>query len=282
VRDRDSALRVHSPFSFDWEFLPCGHQYASSSQTSRGDTDRRTPPLILVNGLAEQSESWYLNRTAWQRHFDVQTPGILVYGGPVTQERLAERKPIDIEFLTNRLEAYLDQFVQAPPYHLIASSLGAQICIEYAARHQEKVDKLVLICPSGIGGRERLPIMEGARHKNYRGLVESTFYDGRRASPRIAKYYEQQFACKAWRQALFETVRSTKSHSVLDKLLTISRPTLVICGEEDRIVDSDAVFDAVQYLPSFEFQMIPRCGHAPQLECPTVVNRMVLDFLMAA
>jgi pimeloyl-ACP methyl ester carboxylesterase len=28
--------------------------------------------------------------------------------------------------------------------------------------------------------------------------------------------------------------------------------------------------------------MIPRCGHAPQLECPTVVNRMVLDFLMAA
>jgi abhydrolase domain-containing protein 6 len=246
------------------------------------DTYCRTQPLILVNGLAEQGESWYLNRTAWQRHFDVHTPGILVYGGPVTQERLAEGKPIDIEFLTNSLVEYLDRFVQSPPYHLIASSLGAQISVEYAARHQEKVDKLVLICPSGIGGRERLPIMEGARHRNYRGLVESTFYDGRRASPRIAKYYEQQFASKAWRQALFETVRGTKSHSVLDKLLAIRRPTLVICGEEDRIVDSDAVYAAVQYLPSFEFRMIPRCGHAPQLECPTLVNRMVLDFLTAA
>ena len=192
-----------------------------------------------------------------------------------------EGKPIDIEFLTNRLAEYLDRFVQTPPYHFIASSLGAQISVEYAARHQEKVDKLVLICPSGLGGQERLPIMEGARHKNYRGLVESTFYDGRRASPQIAKYYEQQFARKAWRQALFETVRGTKSHSVLDKLLAINRPTLVICGEEDRIVDSDAVYDAVQYLPSFEFRMIPRCGHAPQLECPTLVNRMVLDFLMA-
>jgi pimeloyl-ACP methyl ester carboxylesterase len=246
------------------------------------DTYCRTPPLILVNGLAEQSESWYLNRTVWQRHFDVHAPGILVYGGPVTQERLGEGKPIDIEFLTNRLAEYLDRFVQTPPYHFIASSLGAQISVEYAARHQEKVDKLVLICPSGIGGLERLPIMEGARHKNYRGLVESTFYDGRRASPRIANYYEQQFARKAWRQALFETVRGTKSHSVLDKLLAIHRPTLVICGEEDRIVDSDAVYDAVQHLPSFEFRMIPRCGHAPQLECPTVVNRMVLDFLTAA
>jgi len=246
------------------------------------DTYCRTPPLILVNGLAEQSESWYLNRTVWQRHFDVHAPGILVYGGPVTQERLGEGKPIDIEFLTNRLAEYLDRFVQAPRYHLIASSLGAQISVEYAARHQGKVDKLVLICPSGIGGQERLPIMEGARHKNYRGLVESTFYDGRRASPRIAKYYEQQFARKAWRQALFETVRGTKSHSVLDKLLAIHRPTLVICGEEDRIVDSNAVYEAVQDLPSFEFRMIPRCGHAPQLECPTLVNRMVLDFLTAA
>jgi pimeloyl-ACP methyl ester carboxylesterase len=246
------------------------------------DTYRRTPPLILVNGLAEQSESWYPNRMVWQRHFDVHTPGILVYGGPVTQERLAEEKPIDIEFLTNRLAEYLDRFVQSPPYHFIASSLGAQISVEYAARHQEKVNKLVLICPSGIGGQERLPIMEGARHKNYRGLVESTFYDGRRASPQIARYYEQQFARKAWRQALFETVRGTKSHSVLAELLAIHRPTLVICGEEDRIVDSDAVYEAVQHLPSFEFRMIPRCGHAPQLECPTVVNRMVLDFLTAA
>jgi abhydrolase domain-containing protein 6 len=246
------------------------------------DTYCRAQPLILVNGLAEQGESWYLNRTAWQRHFDVHAPGILVYGGPVTQKRLAEGKRIDIEFLTNRLAEYLDRFVQAPPYHLIASSLGAQISVEYAARNQGNVDKLVLICPSGIGGQESLPIMEGARHRNYRGLVESTFYDGRRASPRIAKYYEQQFARKAWRQALFETVRGTKSHSVLDKLLAIHRPTLVICGEEDRIVDSDAVYDAVQYLPSFEFRSIPRCGHAPQLECPALVNRMVLDFLTAA
>jgi pimeloyl-ACP methyl ester carboxylesterase len=246
------------------------------------DTYRRTQPLILVNGLAEQGESWYLNRPAWHPHFDVHAPGILVYGGPVTQERLAEGKPIDIEFLTSRLGEYLDRFVQAPPYHFIASSLGAQIAVEYAARHQGKVDKLVLLCPSGIGGEERLPIMEGARHRNYRGLVESTFHDRRRASPLIAKYYEQKFANKAWRQALFETVRGTKSHSVRDKLLSIHRPTLVICGSEDRIVDPHAVYDAVQYLPSFEFRMIPRCGHAPQLECPNVVNRMVLEFLTAA
>ncbi len=93
------------------------------------DGYRRAQPLILVNGLAEQGESWYPNRNVWQKHYDVHTPGVLVFGGSVMQERIAERKPINIDFLTNRLAEYLDRFVQSPPYHLVASSLGGQISV---------------------------------------------------------------------------------------------------------------------------------------------------------
>jgi pimeloyl-ACP methyl ester carboxylesterase len=246
------------------------------------DTYRRSQPLILVNGLAEQGESWYLNRDVWQRHYDVHTPGVIVYGGPVIQQQMSEGKPITIDFLTDRLEEYLDRFVQSPPYHLVASSLGGQISVEYAARHNEKVDKLVLLCPSGIGGEERFPVMEGARHKNYQGLVESTFYDNRHASPRVVKYYEGKFASKQWRRALFETVRGTKKHSVRARLPQIHRPTLVICGQEDRIVDPHAVFEAVKDLPNYQFEMVPQCGHAPQLERSRLINRMVLKFLSDA
>jgi pimeloyl-ACP methyl ester carboxylesterase len=243
------------------------------------DSYRRTKPLILVNGLAEQGESWYPNRAVWQRHFDVHAPGVMVYGGPVMQQQLAQKKPITIEFLTDRLSEYLDRFVQSPPYNLVASSLGGQISVEYAARHPEKVDKLVLLCPSGIGGEERFPVMEGARHKNYKGLVESTFFDHRLASPRIMKYYEQKFASKPWRKAFFETVRGTKSHSVRHRLSQIDRPTLVICGREDRIVDPHEVYEAVKEIPNYQFVMVPRCGHAPQLERSRLINRMVLEFL---
>jgi pimeloyl-ACP methyl ester carboxylesterase len=243
------------------------------------DAYRRVQPLILVNGLAEQGESWYLNRTAWQKHYDVHSPGVLVYDGPIMQDRLAGREPINISFLTERLEEYLDRFVQSPPYHLVASSLGAQISVEYAARHPEKVDKLVLLCPSGFGSVERFPVMEGARSKNYQGLVESTFFNHRRASPRIVKYYEEKFASKPWRRAVFETVRGTKSHSVRDKLALCDRPTLVICGREDRIVDPHEVHEAVKGIPNYRFVMVPHCGHAPQLECSRLINRMVVEFL---
>jgi pimeloyl-ACP methyl ester carboxylesterase len=246
---------------------------------SSPDTYRRTQSLILVNGLAEQGESWYPNRGVWGKQYDVHTPGVIVYGGEVMQQRLATRQPINIAFLTDRLAQYLDQYVQSPPYHLVASSLGGQLSVEYAARYPEKVGKLVLLCPSGFGTEEKLPITEGARHKNYQGLVESTFHNRRLASARIVKYYEQKFACKRWRKAFFETVRGTKSHSVRDKLSLIKAPTLVVCGREDRIVDSLGVQAASKDIPNHRFVMIPNCGHAPQLECPRLINRMVSEFL---
>ncbi|WP_254509488.1 alpha/beta fold hydrolase [Anatilimnocola floriformis] len=249
---------------------------------SKPDAYRPTKSLVLVNGLAEQGESWYPNRRVWQQQFDVHTPGVIVYGGDVMQERLAARKPINIAFLTDRLADYLDQYVQSPPYHLVASSLGGQISVEYAARYPDKVGKIVLLCPSGLGTEERLPITEGARHKNYQGLVESTFHDRRFASPRIVQYYAKKFACKRWRKAFFETVRGTKSHSVRDKLKLIERPTLVVCGREDRIVDPLAVKEAVKEIPNHRFLMIPNCGHAPQLECSRLINRLVSEFLNLA
>jgi pimeloyl-ACP methyl ester carboxylesterase len=245
---------------------------------SRGEY-RRLPTLVLINGLAEQGESWYRSREVWQKHFDVQVPGILVYDGPVLQERLRSGQRITVDFLTDRLTAFLDQFVQSPPYHLVASSLGGQIAVEYAYRHPDMVGRLALLCPSGFGGIEKLPVTEGARNNNSQGLVESVFHDPRYAIPPVVQYFERKFQSRAWRKAMFQTIRGTKQHSVIAKLPMLSRPTLVICGEEDRIVDPHSVRREVEHLPNFEFVMLPRCGHAPQLEQPHVVNRLVLDFL---
>jgi pimeloyl-ACP methyl ester carboxylesterase len=243
------------------------------------DTYRRNSPLILINGLAEQGESWYRNREVLQQHFDVHTPGIMVFDGPVLQERLASRQPVTVGFLKDRLAEYLDKFVQMPPYHLVGSSLGGQIAVEYAAAHPDKVERIVLLCPSGMGSEERLPITEGARHKDYRGLVESTFHNPRLASPGIMGYYAEKFQTKAWRKAFFETVRGTKGHSVRERLSLIKKAVLVICGREDRIVDTHIVQEAVAPLPNFRCVTISQCGHAPQLEQPQLVNRMVVSFL---
>ena len=41
----------------------------------------RRQPLVLINGLCEQVESWFRNEAFWRRYFDVHMPNILVYDG---------------------------------------------------------------------------------------------------------------------------------------------------------------------------------------------------------
>ena len=49
----------------------------------------RRQPLILINGLAEQHESWFRNRRYWSRYFDLYLPNILVYDGRTGTVKMA-------------------------------------------------------------------------------------------------------------------------------------------------------------------------------------------------
>src|SRR5438552_1781987 len=114
----------------------------------------RRPPLVLLNGLAEQAESWFRNHEYWRRHFDVHMPNLLAYEGEALHRRIDAGLPIDVDYLVGQLHQYLDQFVQSPPYRLVASSLGGKIAVEYAVRHSDRIARLVLLCPSGLGDEE--------------------------------------------------------------------------------------------------------------------------------
>src|SRR5688572_13769707 len=118
----------------------------------------RRQPLILINGLAEQAESWFCNADAWRRHFDVYMPSLLAYEGTALHRRIEEGQPISVDYLVEKLHWYLDEFVQTGPYHLVANSLGGKVAVEFAVRHPELVSRLVLLCPSGLSDEERLPV----------------------------------------------------------------------------------------------------------------------------
>ena len=94
---------------------------------------RRRPPLVLINGLAEQSESWFANVEAWRQRFDVHTPNILAYEGAAIHRRIDAKLPIDIDYLVEQLRTYLDSFAQNPPYYLVANSMGGKIAVEFCA-----------------------------------------------------------------------------------------------------------------------------------------------------
>jgi len=239
----------------------------------------RKPSLVLVNGLAEQAETWFRNLRAWRRHFDVYTPNIACYDGPALQRRIADGLPIDIDYLVGQLHTYLDSFVQAPPYFLVGNSMGGKVVVEYAVRHPKQVARLVLLCPSGLGDEEQLPIVEGVRRNDMRAMVDSVFYDVRLVDRDLVRFYQQRFTDRRWRLGLLRTIRGTMGHNVRELLPRVEQPTLLVSGQEDRIVDPEHAAAVAPLLPRGQFVCLPQCGHAPQMEKAKVVNRLVIDFL---
>jgi pimeloyl-ACP methyl ester carboxylesterase len=241
---------------------------------------RKPEPLVLVNGLAEQGYSWFANRVAWTRHFDVKVPEVLVYDGPSLHAHIDGGGEVTVDYLTDRLSAFLDEYVQNPPYNFVGSSLGGQVLLTYAVRHPERVRRLVLLAPSGLHGDENLPVMEGVRRSQYDKLVESVFKRPHFATDELIGAIEQKFQDRRWKKGVLRTLRGTVGHSVADLLEKVPHPALVIWGADDRIISDvrGSIRAADRMLRSTQV-VIPNCGHAPQIEKAGLVNKLVLHFL---
>ena len=239
----------------------------------------RKQPLVLINGLAEQHESWFRNARFWSRYYEVYKPNILAYEGNALHARIAANEPISVDYLVGQLKLYLDQFVQTPPYHLVSSSLGGKVAVEFAARYPELTGRVVLICPSGMGDVEQLPLMEGIRRSDYEAVVRSVFYSFRNIERDLIRYYRRTFASKKWKRGLIRTVKGTNDHLVRGQLKNIKAKVLFISGAMDKIVDPKEGERAAAELQDGQYLAIPKCGHAPQIEKPGYINRLVLHFL---
>jgi pimeloyl-ACP methyl ester carboxylesterase len=241
---------------------------------------KRRMPLVLVNGLAEQSESWFANRNHLSRHFDVKIPEILVYDGDALHRHIDSGGEVTVEYLADRLAVYLDQFVQRPPYHLMGSSLGCQVILTYATRNPERVAKLVLLCPSGFHGDENLPAMEGVKRSQYDTLVKSVFHKGRFATDDLVKAFERKFQDRKWKKGVLRTLRGTVGHSVASLLALVPHPTLVIWGASDMVLSNvPGAIRASDQILKVRQVVIPKCGHAPQIEKARLVNQLVVRYL---
>jgi pimeloyl-ACP methyl ester carboxylesterase len=239
----------------------------------------RRQPLVLINGLAEQAESWYRNRKFWTRFFDVYAPNILAYEGEALHRRISAREPITVDYLVQQLFTFLDQFVQTPPYHLVSSSLGGKVAVEFAVRYPQLVNRVVLLCPSGMGDAEQLPIMAGVRAQDAHAMVRSVFHKPRRVDGEMLRYYKSKFANRQWTKGFIRTVKGTLDHSVREQLKRVTAPTLLVTASGDRVCDPKTAEAAARELPNGHFRKIQRCGHAPQIEKHWLINRLVVDFL---
>src|SRR5262249_44711167 len=100
------------------------------------------------------------------------------------------------------------------------------------------------------------------------------------ASDELVSVIERKFSDRKWKKGVLRTLRGTVGHSVSSLLNQVPHPTLAIWGENDHVLsDVAGSVRAAEQILKVRQVVIPKCGHAPQIEKSRLVNQLVLRFL---
>jgi pimeloyl-ACP methyl ester carboxylesterase len=181
---------------------------------------------------------------------------------------------------------------------LVGNSAGGTIATLTALEYPERVEGLVLVSPAiytggGAPGWVRpllgTPQLQRIGPLSGRFLAGSgdrlltlAWHDPSKVTPDVLAGYRQATRAENWDKGLWELTKASQDLNLDTRLAELTMPTLVITGDDDRIVPTADSVRLAGELPNAELVIIPQCGHVPQEECPEpwldAVTRFVEQF----
>jgi len=168
---------------------------------------------------------------------------------------------------------------------LAGHSFGGLVAAEIAATVPGRMGKLVLIDPVGLW-RDDMPVRnwmllpENERARTFfadpDGVAAKTFFD----IPQDAEGRVATLVAFVWAQAATgKFVWPIPDKGLKKHLHRIANPTLVIWGEQDRIINPAYADMFASGITGAKIAMVSNAGHLPQLEQPEKVIEEIEDFL---
>jgi len=121
---------------------------------------------ILLRGLSREARHWGGFAELLCR--EIPDAQVLAPDLPGNGSRCREKSPLRVESMVESLRAQLGVQGVAPPYRLLAMSLGAMVAVDWAARHPGEIAGAVLINTSL---RPLSPFYHRLKPANYRRLL---------------------------------------------------------------------------------------------------------------
>jgi pimeloyl-ACP methyl ester carboxylesterase len=241
----------------------------------RDSGPRDAPPIILLHGFGASLHTW----EPWARllsdryrviRFDLPGSGL---SPPDPTGDYSDQRSMQL------LAALMDQLGVARAT-LVGNSMGGRIAWSFAARHPERVDHLVLISPDGFASPgfeylKKTQVPASVKLMRYilpKALLRMSLAPAY-ADPHVLtdaltdRYYDLMLAPGA-RAAMIERMQQVVLSDPRPWLARISAPTLLLWGEQDRMIPFSNAADYLKAIPNATLVALPGVGHLPQEEIP--------------
>ncbi len=214
--------------------------------------------IVFVHGYAGVVETWEYQINHFRQLARVVAPDLRGHGqsdAPFTSYTMEE--------LVEDLETIADRLGLPEKFTLIGHSFGGSICVEYAFRHPERLNQLVLLTTAG-----EYPVQFAV--KLLSRIPTAAFRPWWRFRPRW------NADIHVMKRMMLNNLSTWRGWEMMEQIQT---PTLIVTGERDRYFPRE-VFDRVaETIPGAEVVDIGASKHKVQLERHQAVNRAIERFI---
>jgi pimeloyl-ACP methyl ester carboxylesterase len=242
-------------------------------------------PLVLLHGVGDNALDWRWVMPTLAREHRVYAPDLP--GSGASAEPAADR--YSPAFFEQFVGAFLDA-LGAERAAVVGNSAGGLAGLRFALSKPERVTALGLVAGAGLGrkvspalrslslpGYGRLAVAWGKRRPGaaQRALARAALIFSRPwRTPR--GWLKEQYRLArlpGFLEAQLATLRSQvglrgQREVLLDRLPDLEPPTLVVWGERDRVLPPSQAHEAIARLRNGSLELVPDCGHLPQVEHP--------------
>jgi len=220
------------------------------------------PILVLLHGVGDNAGTWFHVARSLAARYRLVIPDLAGHG-----ESAAPAGPIPFTDLFGCLEAVVEQQAGGKRVTLVGNSLGAWLAMVFAARHPERVERVVAVNGGPLmgsgGGPSLLPkTREEARDAMARlrdpgsPAIPANVLDDmvrRSSAGPIARFMGTAAGMGAW--LLSEA-----------QLRDVKTPIRLVWGVSDQLFPLEYAKRMAAVLPDVELIPVERCGHIPQQE----------------
>jgi 2,6-dioxo-6-phenylhexa-3-enoate hydrolase len=176
---------------------------------------------------------------------------------------------------------------------LVGNSMGGASAMNFALEYPQRIDKMVLMGPGGLGPSIMQPMpLEGVKcmfrlyqeptYENYLRMLDVFVFDPSTITEELrqtrwASVQQGLQHLKNFGASMAKTPLA--AWDVSPRAPEIKAQSLLVWGRDDRFVPIDHALKLLYTLPDARLHVLPRCGHWAQWEQAEAFNRLVIDFL---